>query len=72
MRRRIKKPRILKLRRYAACLIYLNEYLASFPGDKQADKVYVTGFNDIFYYIMPNSWPKKAYVQGFDCEYIYF
>ena len=57
---------------YAACLIDLNEYLASFPGAALTDKVGVTELNSIFLNSMPNSWYKQACVQGFDCESITF
>ena len=53
-------------------LIYLNEYLASFPGATMADKMGVTELNEIILKNMENSWSKKAYVQGLDCETIYF
>ena len=36
MRRCMKNPRSSKVRRYAVRLIYLNEYLASFPGATMA------------------------------------
>ena len=44
MRRCMKKTRRLKVRRYAARLIDLNEYLTSFPGATMADKM---GFNEL-------------------------
>ena len=72
MRRCMKNPHRLKVRRYAAGLIYLNEYLISFPGATMADKKVVTELNDILLNRMPNSWSKQAYVQGFDCETISF
>ena len=42
-----KKPRRLKVRRYSARLIYLNDYLASFKGATMTDKIVVTELNDI-------------------------
>ena len=72
MGRCMKKSRILKMRRYAARLIYLNEYLTSFPGSATTDKNSVTELNDISLNSMPNSWSKKAHVQGFDCKSISF
>ena len=42
MRRCMKKPRILKVRCYAARLIDLNEYLDSFPGAPMEDKIDIT------------------------------
>ena len=70
MCRGMKKTRSLTVRRYAARLIYLNEHLASFPGSNLNDKIGVTKLNETLLKIMPNSWYKQAYVQGFDCEYI--
>ena len=57
----------LTIRRYAARLIDLNEYLASFLGATLTDKIGVTELNGILLNRMPNSWSKQAYVQGFDC-----
>ena len=72
MLRGIKKTRILKVRLYAAHLIYLHEYLASFLGENLADIIDVTELNEILLKRTPNSWSKQAYVQGFDFEYIMF
>ena len=72
MRCCMKKPRILKVRRYDSCLIDLNDYLASFLGATMADKIGVTELNEILLNSMSNSWSKQAYVQGFDCESISF
>ena len=71
MRRCMKNPRSLKVRRYAVCLIDLNEYLASVPGSTMADNMRVTGLNEILLSSLTNSWWKQAYVQGFDFETIY-
>ena len=70
MRRGMKKMRSLTVRRYAARLIDLKEYLASFPGENLTDKTGITELNEILLNIMPNIWSKQAYVQGFDCEFI--
>ena len=64
--------RDLKVRRYAARLIWSNYYLASFPGATFSDKIGVTALGDILLNSITNSWYKQAYVQGFDCEYILF
>ena len=72
MRRRMRKPQRLKVRRYAALLIDINEYLASFPRLKLTDKIGMTDLNEILLDIMPNSWINQSYVQVFDCEYINF
>ena len=68
----MKKARRLKVRRYAAHLIDLNRYLASFPGAAMADKIGFTKLNEVILNSMHNSWSKQSYVQGFDCESISF
>ena len=60
MRRGIKKPRSLTVRRYAARLIYLNEYLASFPGANLTDKIGVTDLNEILLNSTHNRWYKQV------------
>ena len=67
MHRGIKKPRTITVRRYAARLIDLNEYLESFPGANLNDNIGITELKKIFLNSMPNSWSRQAYVQGFDC-----
>ena len=69
-RRRIRKPRVLKVRFYAACLIDFNKYLTLFPGEKLTDNIGVAELNEILLNSMPNSWIKQSYMQGFDCKYI--
>ena len=71
MWRNMKKTRSLKLRRYSACLIDLNEYLAPSTRAKMADKIGVNELNEILLNSMPNIWSKQVYVQGFDCKSIY-
>ena len=39
MRRRMRKLRELKVGRYAACLVDLNDYLAALPGKKASDYI---------------------------------
>ena len=58
--------------RYAARLIDLNDYLASFTVNTMAYKIGVTEINEILLNNMPMSWYKQACVQGFYCESIYF
>ena len=60
MRRRMRKPSGLKLRRYVARLIDLNEYLALFPGDALSEKIGVTELNIIMMKGMPNIWSKQV------------
>ena len=61
----MKNPRRLKVREYAACLVDLNELLASFPGTKLTDNIGMVELNGILLNSMPNSWSKQAYVQVF-------
>ena len=68
----MKKTRIMTVGRYAARLIDLNEYLASFPGATLTDKIGVIKINEIFLNSMPKIWSKQAYIQVFDCESITF
>ena len=72
MRRGMRKLCGLKVRQYTDSFIEFNDYLASLPGDKLSDKIGLTEFNESLLNSMPNSWSKKAYVQGFDCKYITF
>ena len=60
------------MRRNAARLIDLNEYLASFPGPTIADKIAVNELNEINLNLLPNSWYKQTYVQSFDWDSISF
>ena len=68
----IRNPRGLKLIRYAACLVDLNEYLAVFPGVTITEIFCVTELDKNLLTSIPNSCSNQAYVQGFDCEYISF
>ena len=72
MHQRMYKSRSLKLRRYAACLIDLNEYLDSFPGVTLADKIGILELNETLLNSTPTIWPKHYLVQVFDCESISF
>ena len=68
----MKTPHSLKVIRYAALLIDWNEYLASFLGATMADKMVITELNKFLLNSMPDRSSKQVYVQGFDCENIYF
>ena len=72
MRRCMIKTLSLNVRRYAARLIDLNEYLESFPEVTINDKIGITEINKKLLNSIPNSWYKKSHVQGFDCESISF
>ena len=68
----MKKLRALTTRRYAARLIGIYEYLASFPGETLTDKIGITDLNKNLPKIMPNSWSKQTNLKGFYCESITF
>ena len=68
----MKKPRSLKVKLYAAYLIDLNEYLASFPWETMADKIVVTELNEILLNSMPDRWSNQAGDQCLNCESISF
>ena len=67
MRFGMRNPCGLKVRRYAACFIDINEYLDFSPGATLSDKIGLTELNQKNLNIMPNSCSKKAYVRIFDC-----
>ena len=62
----------LKLRRYAACMIELNENLSSLIVSNASEEIGETELNEIILNSMPNGWSKPAYVQFFNCGYITF
>ena len=70
MRRKMRKPQELRVRLYNACLIDINEYLATFLGEKSSDKICEAELNEILLNSMPNGWTSQGYWQGFDCETI--
>ena len=57
----------VKVRCYAACLIDINENLATFPGEKASDNIDGMELNEILLNSIPNGWSNQAYVQGFYC-----
>ena len=72
MRRGMENPRALTVRRYAAHLIDINDYLASFLGNTLNAKIGITELKQILLNSVPNRWSKHAYVQVFDCGSIMF
>ena len=62
MRRGMKKPHSLKVRRYLVRMIDLNKYLSVFPGAKEGNKICETELNEILLNGTPNSWSIQAYV----------
>ena len=72
MRRGMETTRALTVRHYAARIIDINDYLASFPGATLNDKISVTELNETLLKNMPTIWSIQAYVQGFGYESITF
>ena len=68
----MKKTRALTVRRYAACLIDISEYLESFTGATLNDKIGATKLSEILLNSMPNSCSRQANLKVFDCESITF
>ena len=66
------KPRSLKVWRYTTRLIYLNGYLDYITEVTMTDKIGGTKINEILLNIIPDSWSKQSYIQGFYCESISF
>ena len=66
------KPYSLKVRRCAACLIAINEYLSVFTGAKASYNTCLTELNGVLLNSMTNLCSNQAYVQGFDCKSITF
>ena len=66
MRHGMSRPRELKVRRYTDRLIYINDYLYAYPGEKAKDNIIDTELSKILLNSMPNGWSKQAYMQGFD------
>ena len=61
MRSGTRKPRGLKVRRYADCMIDLNEYLAVLPGARFGDKICEKKLNGVLLNSMLNSGTRQAY-----------
>ena len=72
MRRRIRNPLILKVKRYADRFIYPNKYLDVLPREKLSGKFGATEINRNLLNSMPNSWINKVYVYIFESEYVAF
>ena len=70
MCRGMRKPRKFKVRRYTACLIHTNEYLADFLEAKTSVNLFEMELNEILFNSMTNIWSRHESVQGSDCESI--
>ena len=67
MRNGMRKPSRLKVIRYVASLVNLNEYLSVFPGSQISDKICVTELNETLLNSRLNSWSNQVYSQVFYC-----
>ena len=65
MRCGMRNSRKLKVRRYDACIIDLNEYVSAFTGANESDKISETELKKVILNSMPNRCSKKEYVQVF-------
>ena len=61
----MRKLRGIKVRRYMACLIYLNEYLDFFPGAILSEKIGVNELEKNLFNSMPNRWSKQRVCRAF-------
>ena len=72
MRHGMRKTSFLKVRCFAASMIYLKDYLAVFSEEKESDQNCEMEFNGTLLNSMHNNFIRQAYVQGFDCGSINF
>ena len=68
MRRGMRKPWELHLKRFNAWLIELNNYLILFPTSRSPKKIPSKELNKIPLHDVPNRWATKACIQGWDFE----
>ena len=68
MRRAIQKNWDILLNRFSERLTEMNNYLPQFPVSSAAKKMYPEELNEIILHVVPNSWAKKAYIQGWYFE----
>ena len=68
MGRVIRKPQYLPFKIFVARLTKINNYLPLFSGSSAAKKIPPKELNNIILHAVPNSWTKKAYLQGWDFE----
>ena len=68
MSRAIQEPQGLLIKIFYARLTELINYLPIFPVSSAADKMDPEELNKIILHVVPNSWAKQAYIQGWDFE----
>ena len=70
LRHGMRNPIKLKIRRYAAHLIELNEYLNIFPGSNMNNKIGGTELNEILLHNVSHGWGDQDFRWGFDFKYV--
>ena len=68
--RGMRKPFEFKVSCYAVHMVKLNHKFSILYRAKESDKIRETELNENIFYIMPNCWIGKAYVNDFYFEYI--
>ena len=68
----IRKPRRLKVRRYAAPLVEHNEYVDSFLGSYAGKNIYEVESNDILLHRTTVGWDMQYFLQCFDFKVVPF
>ena len=64
----MRKPRPLKVRKYAVCLTNINDYLSVFFGLNVNNIIGDKELNEILLHSMTNGWGEQTFLQGFDFE----
>jgi hypothetical protein len=65
MRRRMKKPKELSIRKYVAAVGSLNNSLPVFPNGKELDKITPGEILEILEWSIPESWRTKFDLDGY-------
>ena len=68
MRRAMRKPWDISLKRFTTRLTELKNYLLLFPGSSADKKMPPEELNKILLHAVPNGWENQAYLQGWEFE----
>ena len=66
MRRYLKKPRALPIKRLVALLTELNNYQLLFPESNTSNNMEEGEINEIILHTIPDSWAQTTYLQGWN------
>ena len=66
IRRAMRKPCYIYLKRFAALLMGINNSLPLFPGSDPTKNIPAEEINDILPPAVPNRWERQSYLQGWD------